>query len=36
LPHVYYEEVGEDDETIGYVEDTDRISNTDYKKQLPD
>jgi YteA family regulatory protein len=36
LPHVYYEEVGEDDETIGYVEDTDKISNRDHREQLPD
>jgi YteA family regulatory protein len=36
LPHVFYEEVGEDDETIGYVEDTDKISNKDYEEQLPD
>jgi YteA family regulatory protein len=35
LPHVYYEEVGEDDETIGYVEESDRISNKQYKEQLP-
>lgn len=34
LPHVHYEDVGEDDETIGYVEDTDKISNEDYRKQL--
>ncbi len=36
LPHVYYEDVGEDDETLGYVEDTDRISNRDHQRQLPD
>ncbi len=36
LPHVYYEEVGEDDETVGYVEDTDKVSNRDYNEQLPD
>ncbi len=34
LPHVHYEDVGEDDETIGNVEDTDRLSNEDYRKQL--
>ncbi len=34
LPHVHYEDVGEDDETIGNVEDTDKISNEDYRKQL--
>jgi YteA family regulatory protein len=36
LAHVHYEDVGESDETIGYVEDTDKISNKDYKEQLPD
>lgn len=34
LPHVYYEDVEEDDETIGNVEDTDNLSNEDYRKQL--
>lgn len=34
LPHVYYEDVGEDDETIGNVEETDKLSNDDYRKQL--
>ncbi len=34
LPHVHYEDVGEDDETIGSVEDTDKLSNEDMKKQL--
>jgi YteA family regulatory protein len=36
IAHVHYEDVGESDETIGYVEDTDKISNKDYKEQLPD
>ena len=37
LPHVFYEETNdESDETIGAVEDTDRISNEEYEEQLPD
>jgi hypothetical protein len=37
LSHVYYEETAdESDETIGAVEDTDRISNQEYEDQLPD
>jgi DnaK suppressor protein len=34
LPHVHYEDVGEDEDTIGSVEDTDRLSNEDLRKQL--
>ncbi|MGI6583245.1 MAG: TraR/DksA C4-type zinc finger protein [bacterium] len=33
-PHVYYEDIGEDEDTIGQVEKTDAISNEDYKEQL--
>jgi YteA family regulatory protein len=37
LNHVFYEETAdENDETIGAVEDTDRISNQEYEDQLPD
>ncbi|MCR3922592.1 MAG: TraR/DksA C4-type zinc finger protein [Firmicutes bacterium] len=37
LPHVFERETAdESDETIGAVEDTDRISNDEYKRQLPD
>ncbi|MDW7651285.1 MAG: TraR/DksA C4-type zinc finger protein [Bacillota bacterium] len=37
LPHVFYEETAdESDDTIGAVEDTDRISNEEYEDQLPD
>jgi YteA family regulatory protein len=37
LPHVFYEETAdESDETLGAVEDTDRISNEEYRDQLPD
>lgn len=37
LPHVFYQETAdESDDTIGAVEDTDRISNEEYRKQLPD
>jgi YteA family regulatory protein len=37
LPHVFFREtVDENDETIGAVEDTDRISNKEYQDQLPD
>lgn len=37
LPHVFFEETNdESDETLGAVEDTDRISNEEYEKQLPD
>jgi YteA family regulatory protein len=37
LNHVYYEETNdENDETNGAVEDTDRISNEEYRDQLPD
>lgn len=31
---VYYEDIGEDEDGIGLVEDTDAISNEDYKRQL--
>jgi len=34
LPHVHYEDVGEDEDSIGSVEDTDRLSNEDLRKQL--
>jgi len=34
LPHVYYEDVGEDEDTIGQVEKTDALSNKDYNEQL--
>lgn len=37
LNHVFFEETNdESDETIGAVEDTDRISNEEYRDQLPD
>ncbi|MCW3491206.1 TraR/DksA C4-type zinc finger protein [Dethiobacter alkaliphilus] len=37
LNHVFYEETAdENDETIGAVEDTDRISNDEFEEQLPD
>ncbi|HHX74653.1 MAG TPA: hypothetical protein GX699_07100 [Firmicutes bacterium] len=37
LPHVFERETNdESDETIGAVEDTDRIANSEYKAQLPD
>ncbi|NLM46925.1 MAG: conjugal transfer protein TraR [Firmicutes bacterium] len=37
LPHVFERETSdESDETIGAVEDTDRIANKEYKAQLPD
>ncbi|NLZ93194.1 MAG: conjugal transfer protein TraR [Firmicutes bacterium] len=37
LPHVFYRETSdESDDTIGAVEDIERISNDEYKKQLPD
>lgn len=36
LDGVYYEDVGEDEETLGYVEDVEKISNEQAKKQLPD
>lgn len=36
LPHVFERETAaESDETIGAVEDTDRISNREYRDQLP-
>ncbi len=31
---VYYEDIGEDEDEIGLVEETDAISNRDYKRQL--
>ena len=37
LPHVFYDETADENEdTIGAVEDTDRISNQEYLNQLPD
>lgn len=36
LDDIIYEDVGEDEETLGYVEDVDKISNEQAKKQLPD
>lgn len=37
LPHVFYEETADESEdTLGAVEDTDRISNQEYIDQLPD
>ena len=36
LPHVFYQETAdESDETIGAVEDVERISNEEYRQQLP-
>ena len=34
LHHVHYEDVGEDEESRGNVEETDKLSNEDYRKQL--
>ncbi len=37
LPHVFYRETNaESDDTIGAVEDIERISNDEYNRQLPD
>ena len=33
-PMVYYEDIGEDEDKIGQVEETDTISNRDYREQL--
>lgn len=33
-PNVYYEDIGEDEDEIGLVEDIEKISNRDYKRQL--
>ncbi|MGI6576206.1 MAG: TraR/DksA C4-type zinc finger protein [bacterium] len=34
LSNVFYEDVGEDEDKLGLVEETDNISNEDYKEQL--